>query len=260
MKKNKGSLTVEACLSLTVFLMVFMTILYVLRIVFAYEIVQHSLNQAAKEFSTYSYYYAVSGLGDVNGQIISSTSGGRDSFNENVGNIVSVYNEFNDMGDAARETYDLTKNADISGAMDSLPNIKTEYSEFQDSLGPATDTIKSVASDPVAALKSVGSVMLSGGNEIAKTFVCGEIARALMTKYIADGYDAADKRLKELRIVGGLKGLNFGMSEFWSPGGQNDIVLTVCYTIDPVFPIKVIKDLNVVNTVRVRGWSAESIF
>ena len=84
LKSTKGALTVEACISLTMFLMVFVTILYIMRLVFAYGIIQHALNQTAKEFSTYSYYYAVSGMADINGQINSSTASGVANFNENV--------------------------------------------------------------------------------------------------------------------------------------------------------------------------------
>lgn len=240
MKKNKGSLTVEACLSLTIFLMVFVTILYIMRIVFAYGIMQHALNQAAKELSTYTYYYAISGLADTNGTIQESTAAGVDSFNQNVSNIVDVYNTFNNLGNG--------------GGSD-------EYKAFENSLDTASDTIKSIADDPVAALKSVGSVLVNGGNESAKTFIGGELSRGMMAKYIAGkGYDEANARLKSLRIVGGLDGVDLSASKFWPPGAQNEIELVACYTIDPVFPFKVVDKLNFVNKVRVRGWSGKSIF
>ncbi len=239
MNKERGSLTVEACISLTMFLMVFVTILYIMRIVFAYGIMQHALNQTAKEFSTYSYYYAVSGLADVNGQINSSTAAGKASFNDNVSKIVNVYDSFNSLG---------------NGNLEAGEN-------FVNSLGDASAVVESVANDPVAAIKSVGSVFLSGGNEVAKTTLCGEISRGLMSKYISDGgYDAANTRLKNLRIVNGLEGVDFSASKFWSPGSENDIELVVCYTIEPVFPFKIVDELHFMNKVRVRGWSGKSIF
>lgn len=261
MKNEKGSLTVEACISLTMFLMVFVTILYIMRIVFAYGIMQHALNQTAKEFSTYSYYYAVSGLADVNGQIQSSTAGGVSNFNENVSNIVNVYDTFNTLGGSVKEAGNSASSGDLSGTISSIQSISGDYSNFKDSLGGASDTIKSVAENPVAAIKSVGSVFLSGGNESAKTFLCGELSRSLMSKYISEGgYDAANTRLKNLRIVGGLDGVDFSASEFWAPGSQNEIELVICYTIEPVFPFKIVDELNFMNKVRVRGWSGKSIF
>lgn len=261
MKNNKGSLTVEACISLTMFLMVFVTILYIMRIVFAYGIMQHALNQTAKEFSTYSYYYAVSGMADINGQINSSTAAGVASFDENVTNIVNVYDSFNTLGGSVKEAGSNISSGDLSGTLSSLQSVSGNYSNFKESAGAATNTIKSIADDPVAAIKSVGSVFLSGGNESAKTFLCGEISRSLMSKYISEGgYDAANTRLKNLRIVNGLEGVDFSASEFWSPGSENEIELVICYTIEPVFPFKIVDKLNFVNKVRVRGWSGKSIF
>lgn len=261
MKNEKGSLTVEACISLTIFLMVFVTILYIMRIVFAYGIMQHALNQSAKEFSTYSYYYAVSGLADINGQIQSSTAGGVASFNENVSNIVNVYDSFNTLGGNIKEVGADVSTGDLSGAMSSIQSASGDYSDFKNSLGEAAGTIKSIANDPVAAIKSVGSVFLNGGNEAAKTFLCGEISRSLMAKYISnEGYDTANTRLKNLRIVGGLDGIDFSASKFWTSGSQNEIELVICYTIKPIFPFEVVDDLHFMNKVRVRGWSGKSIF
>lgn len=261
LKSNKGSLTVEACISLTMFMMVFITILYIMRIVFAYGIVQHALNQTAKEFSTYTYYYTVSGVGDINNQIQSSTSAGIDKFNGDVTNIVNVYNSFNTLGDSIDEIKDNASNGDLSGTISSLESAGNNYSDFKDKAGAAANTIKGIANDPVAAIKSVGSVFLNGANETTKTYLCGEISRSLMSKYISEGgYDAANTRLKNLRIVGGLEGIDFSASKFWSSGAQSDIELVVCYTIDPIFPFDIVDELNFVNKVRVRGWTGKSIF
>ncbi len=262
MRKNqKGSLTVEACISLTIFLMVFVTILYIMRLVFAYEVVQHAVNQTAKEFSTYSYYLGVSGLGDINSQINSSTAGGKAKFNENVTNVVNVYNSFSDLAGGVADTGSAISGGDLSDAISSAQGLDDNYNAFKQTLGPAKGTIESIVNDPMSAIKSVGSVLVSGGNEAAKSFLCGEISRALMAKYIAGGnYETANKRLEDLRIMGGLDGLDFSGSKFWSAGSEETIELVVFYTIDPVFPIDVIDELNFVNRATVRGWSGKSIF
>ena len=259
MKKNKGSLTVEACLSITIFLMVFLTIMYFVRIVFAYGIVQHSLNQVAKEFSSYTYYYQVSGLGDINDAIQNSTSAGSENFNENVGNLMNVYKEFGNLGDGIGKVKDSVSGGNLENVANSLSSFSGNVDDFKSAIGPAKGTIQSVVEDPMTAIKSVGGVLLNSGNEIGKTLVCGEISRHLMAKYISNGgYEAANKRLENLRIKGGLDGLNFSASSFWKSG--NDIEFVVCYTINPIFPIKVVDELNFVNKVTVRGWGSNSLF
>ena len=208
-KREKGALTVEACIALTIFLMVFVTILYIMRIVFAYGIMQHALNQTAKEFSTYSYYYAVSGMADINGQIQSSTAAGVASFDENVSNIVNVYDSFNTLGGSVKEASENASNGDLSGTLSSLQSVSGNYENFKESAGAAGNTIKSIANDPVAAIKSVGSVFLSGGNESAKTFLCGEISLGGLVVFLIT--HRVRKRFAEL--TGELTSLSSSMEE-----------------------------------------------
>lgn len=259
MKKDKGSLTVEACLSLTIFLMVFLTIMYFVRIVFAYGIVQHSLNQVAKEFSSYTYYYQVSGLGDINDAIQNSTSAGTQNFNKNVGDMMDVYKEFGNLGDGIANISKSASEGDLAGIAESFSSLSGNTEDFTSAISTAKEDIQKIVEDPMTAVKSLGGVLLNSGNEIGKTLICGEISRHLMAKYIsADGYNAANERLEKLRIKGGLDGLNFSASSFWKSG--NDVEFVVCYTINPVFPIKVVDELNFVNKVTVRGWGSNSLF
>lgn len=260
MKKEKGSLTVEACLSLTIFLMVFLTILFLMRIVFAYGIVQHALNQTAKEFSTYTYYYAISGLADVDGAIKSSTAAGNAKFDESVSNVVSVYDSIGKLGGAVGDTVHGAQTGDINAVISGVESVGTNYGELKENVGNTVDTIQWIADNPMDAIKSVGGVLLHGGSQATKDFICGEISRALMAKYIDSGYDAANKRLKNLRVVDGLSGLNFSASQFWADGSDNEIELVACYTIKPVFPIKIMDDIHLMNKVRVRGWGGKSIW
>ncbi len=60
-RKNgqKGALTIEASISYSIFLMIIVTILYIMRIVYAYGLMQHAVSQTAKELSMYAYLYQV---------------------------------------------------------------------------------------------------------------------------------------------------------------------------------------------------------
>jgi len=234
-------------------MLVFFTLIFLMRIVYTYEVVQHALNQSAKELSSYSYFYAVSGAADINGTIIGSTSGGIDKFNTGVGNVVDAYSSIVKLGGDIGNTASAAANGDIQDMLSGIDATGRSYSDLQSAYPAAADTIKSVITDPVSAIKSVGSVLISGTNENVKTFLGGELTRALMSKYIKG-------KLEDLQVVGGLSGLDFSASKFWSPEQTSDIELTVCYTIKPILPIKVFNEINLVNRVRVRGWSGKSIF
>ena len=56
-KRQKGVLTIEASISYSIFLMIIVTLLYLMRVVYAYGLVQHAVSQTAKELSMYTYVY-----------------------------------------------------------------------------------------------------------------------------------------------------------------------------------------------------------
>ncbi len=63
-KKNNGSVTIEASISLTFFLCVVISIAFFIKVIYTHEILQHALNQTALEISELSYLYYASGTSD----------------------------------------------------------------------------------------------------------------------------------------------------------------------------------------------------
>lgn len=221
LRGKKGSLTIEASISYPVFLMVIVTMLYIMRIVYVHGLVQHAVGQTAKELSMYTYIYQVTGLNDAYKDIQDSVSGRTEQFNKDVGSVVSLYDSFS--------------SGDFGGGYDGTTN-------------------------PVDILKNIGSVMLGeGSTELNKQFF-EAVVRPLMEGFIgADSKgNSADGRLKALRVAGGLKGLDLSSSSFFEDGMTVDIV--VCYTIDPLFPINIMPEMNITNRACVRGISGKSVF
>ena len=52
---QKGVLSIEASISYSIFLMIIVSLLYIIRIVYAWGLVQHAAAQTAKELSRYTY-------------------------------------------------------------------------------------------------------------------------------------------------------------------------------------------------------------
>jgi len=69
LKKKDGSLTVEAAISLPLFMCVFLSIAFFMKVVYIHNNVQYAINGAANEVATYSYLYSISGLQKVNDAI-----------------------------------------------------------------------------------------------------------------------------------------------------------------------------------------------
>lgn len=218
---EKGALTIEASIAYSIFLMVVVTVLFLMRIVYAYGLMQHAVSQTAKELSMYTYLYQASGLNEINQGIQSSTSERKEQFNSDVENIVSLYEAFN--------------SGDFSGSYEGTVN-------------------------PVDIMKNMGSALLSEGGKELNNKLFQAVVKPLMAGYIGSDSQGqgADARLQALRVVGGMNGLDFSGSRFFEDGTTIDLV--VFYTIDPLFPIDVMPEIHLANRAYVRGVSGESVF
>lgn len=223
--RQKGALTIEASISYSIFLMIIVTILYLMRIVYTYGLVQHAVSQTAKELSMYTYVYYVSGVSGLYNDLQDASSGRKDQFNTDAESIVKLY--------------ETLENGDIEGLKD--------YS-YEGSTNPK-DLLKDV----------IGAAMNEAVGD-AHNQVWTLVARPMIAGYIgADSKgNSADERLKTLSVVGGLSGIDLSSSRFFENGTTIDIV--ACYTIDPIMPIKILPELNLCNRAVVQGMSGESVF
>lgn len=219
---KSGALSIEASISYSIFLMVIVTMLYIMRIVYAYGLIQHAVGQTAKELSMYTYLYQVSGMEEIRSGVQGATAGRTEQFNKDAENVVSLYQAFSS-GNSQGQTYSGTTN-------------------------------------PTEILKNVGAVLLGQGAQEVNQQLFEAIVRPMVSGYI--GADAsgrsADERLEALRVVGGLSGLDFSGSSFFEDGVTIDLV--VCYTIDPVMPINIMPEMNLSNRAYVRGMSGKTVF
>ena len=224
-KRNRGVLTIEASIAYSIFLMVIVTILYIMRIVYAYGLIQHAAAQTAKELSMYTYIYQVSGLSDINQGVQEAAKDRSEQFNSDVGKVVDLY--------------DKVMGGDTNGVSE------WEY-------GGTTN--------PAEILKNVGAALVGQAGAEANQLLFESVVRPLMGGYIgadSKGNGAGD-RLVKLGIKDGLSGLNLNNSSFCEDGVTIDLV--VCYTLEPVFPINIMPEMNLMNRAYVRGMSGETVF
>ena len=80
LKASRGSATVEAAVILPVIIIVFISILSIIRIAGTYDRVQYALNQVAADLSQYSYLYTVLGLQEGHDEIIDDIENAKMSF------------------------------------------------------------------------------------------------------------------------------------------------------------------------------------
>ena len=220
-RNQRGVLTIEASISYSIFLMIIVTMLYLMRIVYVYGLVQHAVGQTAKELSMYSYLYQVAGINDLNQQIAGAAGTRTEQFNQDMDEIVRFYEEF------------------------SSGNLTAGYNG---------------TTDPKDILKNIGAAVLGEAGKEINQQLFEAAARPLLESYIGADSEGrgADGRLKALRVVGGMNGLNLNSSSFFEDGATIDLI--VCYTIDPIMPLDILPTLNLANRACVRGMAGSSVF
>ena len=162
-QREKGALSIEASISYSIFLMVLVTVLYIMRIVYAYGLIQHAVCQTAKELSMYSYVYQAAGLGQLNQDIAGATGDRTEQFNADAEDIVDFYEEF------------------------SSGNLSAGYEG---------------TTSPAEILKNVGAAAMNQAGKGANQLLFETAARPLLAGYIgADSRrNSADERLSLIHI------------------------------------------------------------
>jgi hypothetical protein len=239
---QKGAMTLEAALTLPLLLCVFLSIVFIIKAVYTYELVNHALDEAASEIASASYIYHVSGIRDLHDTARNSLNDQSEVFKGQLGTVF--------------DTYDSLKN--IKSSMDQgLGRIEDSAALLQDAdrnFNEMLDSAENVASDPLKELKSIAGYIASGAFNDAKTQLFTPVLKHTMKKYfITEDITDADKRLKQLNVEGGYTGLDFSESSFLADREDN-IDIVVRYRIRLPLPVQFIPGLNITQRVKVKAW------
>jgi hypothetical protein len=241
-RMRKGTLTLEAALVLPLLLCVFLSIVFIIKAVYAYGLVNHALNETASEIASASYIYHISGIRDLHDTARNSLM---DKSKVLKGQLDSVFDTYNSL-----KSVKSSLGQGVQGIEDSVVSLRNTEKSFNEML----DSAESVADDPMEELKSIACYIASGAFDDAKTQVFTPVLKLYMKKYLTtEDITDADKRLKLLNIEGGFDGLDFSKSSFLADRDET-IDIIVLYTIRLPLPIQIIPGWNVMQRVKVKAW------
>lgn len=219
-KQEKGSLTVEAVLFLTIFLMAFLTIINFGKLARAQIVVQHAINDSALQISQYSYVLTKAGLIDP----MVSTANGAKQIRSDANQIIGAVNEFSDAVDG------VTSGSVTEGDVDQL---LAAVSDAQGAIDIATGYFK----NPKGLFTGLMALAKDDIERRASMLIVSRIAESQVEAYFEEITDDPDAYLENLGIVGGMDGLDFSESEYVA-GGTKDINITVHFTVkNQMFPM-----------------------
>jgi len=187
LKKKDGSLTVEAAISLPLFMCVFLSIAFFMKVVYIHNNVQYAINGAANEVATYSYLYSISGLQKVNDAITETTDEYGTTASEHTKEILEA---FDALGDISQQSLESFKGL-AAGDTTQIDKLKELYEEGKISVGTVQKVIGEVKENPEKEFISVASLFFSAGYEKIKSELSEPLIKLFMRNTLTREYSTA---------------------------------------------------------------------
>lgn len=220
---ERGAITVEALLSLTLFMMAFLAIVSLATVAKVESTTQYAINQVAKEISQYYYIAQRAGLANSNPDV--------DQNVKNVDEVVDAIFTFTDKSSDVIENYGDGGNTVPTTAQDLFKEMG-KYKDLRndvEAVGAAAENIYKkmgpVMKNPKDVMASLTTMLTKElGNEVATKIIAQPLCRALVSKYITSDGDA-DAVLEKMGVVNGIEGLDFRLTNFLTDQRTINIVL-----------------------------------
>ncbi len=216
---GKGSLTVEAALFLTFFLMGFLTIINFARLTRAEVVVQRAINGTAMQISQYGYLLTKTGI--------------YDAMEGTAQEAVKQESDISQLKSAV---------TDLAGAIDQTSLNGVTNQTVEDLAGAvsgaqgAVDIVQSYFQNPAGLMTGLLAVAKYQAQQEVCTLLVSRIAESQVEAYLKEVADDPDAYLRELGVVGGMHGLDFQDSRLMNRGSK-DVQITVRFKVkNQMFP------------------------
>lgn len=221
-KRETGSFTVEATLTLTSFMIAFLAIMSLSTIARIEGITQYAINQTAKEISQYYYIADKAGLID--------TKEGNSDFKQ----IDSLINTVSSLSDAteegAKEVEGALSSKDIEEILNKYEELPGTVENVEAAAVELSNNIEAILDDPKAIITSLTSAFAQkAANEAMSKIIAQPLCKSLVPKYITPDGNASDF-LKKMGVVDGIDGMDFRLSNFLSD--KRSINIVVVYEVE----------------------------
>lgn len=191
LKRTKGAVTIEATISLSIFLFMFIMIYSIITICRTQATIQIAINSAAKELSQYSYLYSISGLHDAMKNVAEGAEGTKQDVNEVASNVSQVFSGIQSIKDQATDFGDVDSiTGDWEDIMGKLQTVKDTATEVTDDAKAAQQKITEMmdtgenGEGTYKLIFGMSKLLVSEGYEQAKSLAAEAISRVLVQKHL----------------------------------------------------------------------------
>ena len=244
-KKEQGSATIEATISLTLFVFVIMAIYLIVNFCIVQAKVAYAINATAKEMSQYSYFYHTLGLDSVDSKLAGGKQQAIDTFDD-ISALIDNSNTLLSDGTSASDDY-------LSGV---LNNSNTgDSSQLYEEIQKANNDISGVINNPQQFLKSMACIAGEKIWDKVKTnVIAAPLAKGMTQRHFGKNESEANAYLESLGVVGGYDGINFNMSTLFEDPDHQDIQIVAVYNMDFTKWLPFDANITICQTAVTRAW------
>lgn len=246
---GKGSATVEALIVLPIFMVCLLTLAYLIRIFMAYSTMQSALQHVARNISSGSYFYYVSGLKDFSDTLEGRAEEAGETLEGQKDTLLGAVTSFNDALAAIQGG-----NSFHAGDMEQLAESYGRLSQnMMKSTEEAKELIQNILRDPKAEGKLLLTLFTQQVSyEVRKQLVCmaaremlhAELAKRSGKSAIADVYQAVGIGKAEIDFQG---------SQVF--GDKESLEFIVRYPVRTPMPFQLIPEITLSNRVKLIAWT-----
>lgn len=242
--KENGAASIEATISLTLFIFVIMAIYMLINYCLVQSRVNYAISTTAKEMSQYSYFYHAFGLEKVDDTLNSKKQQAVNALGSFSSLISGVSDQISDISNDSSGYFDSVLNGEKT---DDLVDI---YKQIQDVSGIITDAVN----DPLEFMKSMASLAGSEAWQYIKSnVIAAPLARGMTRRHFGNSQEEANAYLTRLGVENGFDGMNFNLSTLFE-NNTSDIKIVVFYNLNLTTMLPFDLNINMYQQAVARGW------
>ena len=256
-RDESGSVTIEAAISLSVFMFASITILTIVNICIVQTKIGIAINSTAKELSHYSYLYSLTGLNDSHKELADGAQKTEEEINGLISDVNDVFTEIQNVGktmtdpNASRDTPE-----DITNMLNEL---KDGYNNVSEAGGKLKETLATLAEDPKHLAMGLAKIAANDGwNLVMSRLIAAPLSEVLCKKNLVPQKNGnVESYLSSLGVVPGADNryLDFSKSTIF-PNGSNEIRVTVSYDAKLVALLPIDFTFHFCQSAVTNGWLA----
>lgn len=240
-KSEKGSATIEAIVSLSIFIFAFIAVYSIVNMCIVQAQIQQALNKSAKEISQYYYLVDKLNLTDPLSNGFSEQSqaalGVLDGFE-------TVLSDGRDVADRVGETANSLSVSNIQSSLESIKELDTSVQDLTTMLGEVTN-------NPFDYAKSFAALAAQNVAENIKSKVAEMLATSMSKRHF-EGVN-----LESMGVRNGYEGMNFSQSSILQKDNPEEIKLVVVYELEIADFLPFDFSITISQSAKTRGWSGE---